>query len=146
MSAAQSQLSDFIFDLNPQSLRVPVIVASEAYKFCEKVQLDSVVYNELGSASEIVSLTIPAVGESGSGGYHANMHKIFYFSNYRSQDDKFVLSVANVLQLCIKIHSIFNIFITVTSDAADLGPVTTPQLQSGYRGAAERLQSDGSEG
>lgn len=35
---------------------------------------------------------------------------------------------------------------TVPVDAADLGPVTTPQLQSGYRGAAERLQSDGSEG
>lgn len=32
-----------------------MIVASEAYKFCEKVQLDSVVYNELGSATEIVS-------------------------------------------------------------------------------------------
>ena len=31
-----------------------MIVASEAYKFCEKVQLDSVVYNELGSAFEIV--------------------------------------------------------------------------------------------
>lgn len=57
-----------------------------------------------------------------------------------------MLSVANVLQLCIKIISIFLHFFSFTSDAADLGPVTTPQLQSGYRGAAERLQSDGSEG
>lgn len=56
-----------------QSLRVPVIVASEAYKFCEKVQLDSVVYNELGSASEIVS---HAQGESGAGGVHVNMNCI----------------------------------------------------------------------
>ena len=37
-----------------QSMRVPVIVASEAYKFCEKVQLDSIVYNELGSPLEII--------------------------------------------------------------------------------------------
>jgi translation initiation factor 2B subunit (eIF-2B alpha/beta/delta family) len=58
------------FHCNSQSLRVPVIVASEAYKFCEKVQLDSVVYNELGSASEIVS---HAQGESGAGGVHVNM-------------------------------------------------------------------------
>ena len=33
--------------------RVPVIVVSESYKFCEKVQLDSIVYNELGAAGEI---------------------------------------------------------------------------------------------
>ena len=64
----------FFYHLNLQSLRVPVIVASEAYKFCEKVQLDSVVYNELGSASEIVSLRTPAAGESGSGGYHVNIN------------------------------------------------------------------------
>lgn len=37
-----------------QALRIPVIVASESYKFCEKVQLDSIVYNELGSTAEIV--------------------------------------------------------------------------------------------
>ena len=33
--------------------RVPVIVVSESYKFCEKVQLDSIVYNELGAAGEV---------------------------------------------------------------------------------------------
>lgn len=36
--------------------RIPVIVAAESYKFCEKNQLDSIVYNELGSPSEIVSV------------------------------------------------------------------------------------------
>lgn len=45
-------------------MRVPVIVASEAYKFCEKVQLDSVVYNELGSASEIVSARNSSGGDA----------------------------------------------------------------------------------
>ena len=34
--------------------RIPVIVAAETYKFCEKVQLDSIVYNELGSQMELV--------------------------------------------------------------------------------------------
>jgi translation initiation factor eIF-2B subunit delta len=34
--------------------RVPVIFAAETYKFCEKVQLDSIVYNEIGSCSELV--------------------------------------------------------------------------------------------
>ena len=45
-------------------MRVPVIVASEAYKFCEKVQLDSVVYNELGSAFEIVDMRLAVVGDA----------------------------------------------------------------------------------
>ena len=43
-----------------------MIVASEAYKFCEKVQLDSVVYNELGSAFEIVDMR-PAVLSDAAG-------------------------------------------------------------------------------
>jgi translation initiation factor 2B subunit (eIF-2B alpha/beta/delta family) len=34
--------------------RVPVIFAAESYKFCEKVQLDSIVYNELGDYRELL--------------------------------------------------------------------------------------------
>ena len=34
-------------------LQIPVIVASESYKFSDKVQLDSIVYNELGQTSEV---------------------------------------------------------------------------------------------
>lgn len=44
---------------------VPVIVACEGYKFCEKVQVDSIVYNELGSPQEI------AVIEKGADGANA---------------------------------------------------------------------------
>ncbi|KAJ1434672.1 hypothetical protein B484DRAFT_417378 [Ochromonadaceae sp. CCMP2298] len=33
--------------------QIPVIVAAESYKFSEKVQLDSIVYNEMGKAAEI---------------------------------------------------------------------------------------------
>lgn len=41
--------------------QIPVIVAAESYKFSEKVQLDSIVYNELGNSSEIA-----VMGSSGS--------------------------------------------------------------------------------
>ena len=33
--------------------QIPVIVAAESYKFTEKVQLDSIVFNEIGNASEV---------------------------------------------------------------------------------------------
>ncbi len=33
--------------------QIPVIVAAESYKCSEKVQLDSIVFNELGHATEI---------------------------------------------------------------------------------------------
>lgn len=36
-----------------KSQRVPVIVLCESYKFSEKVQLGSIVFNEMGSTSEI---------------------------------------------------------------------------------------------
>lgn len=35
---------------------VPVIIAAESYKFCEKVQLDSIVFNEMGTCNELVVL------------------------------------------------------------------------------------------
>ena len=34
--------------------RVPVIFAAESYKFCDKVQLDSIVHNELGDYRELL--------------------------------------------------------------------------------------------
>jgi len=40
-----------------KSQGIPVIVACEGYKFCEKVQVDSIVYNELGAVNEIAVLT-----------------------------------------------------------------------------------------
>lgn len=40
-----------------KSRHIPVIVASESYKFSDKVQLDSIVFNELGHDSEIVTVT-----------------------------------------------------------------------------------------
>ena len=36
--------------------RVPVIVAAESYKFSEKVQLDSIVFNELGNTNEVIGM------------------------------------------------------------------------------------------
>jgi translation initiation factor eIF-2B subunit delta len=46
-----------------KSQRVPVLVAAESYKFCEKVQLDSIVHNELGSADEISILASKVTDE-----------------------------------------------------------------------------------
>jgi translation initiation factor 2B subunit (eIF-2B alpha/beta/delta family) len=48
-----------------RSKQVPVIVASESYKFSEKVQLDSIVFNELGNTREIAVMSVPQDG-SGS--------------------------------------------------------------------------------
>ena len=52
-----------------KSQRVPVIVLCETYKCSEKVQLGSIVFNELGATSEIAALeeAPPAVSESGHG-------------------------------------------------------------------------------
>ncbi len=44
------------------SKQIPVVVACESYKFSEKVQLDSIVFNELGSASEIAVMTLDSSG------------------------------------------------------------------------------------
>ena len=43
-----------------------MIVVSETYKFCEKVQLDSIVYNELGSPSELVKEVESSIEEESS--------------------------------------------------------------------------------
>ena len=46
-----------------KSKQIPVIVASESYKFSEKVQLDSIVFNELGHTSEIAIMALATEGE-----------------------------------------------------------------------------------
>lgn len=46
--------------------QIPVIVAAESYKFSEKVQLDSIVYNELGNSSEIAVMGSSSAGASGA--------------------------------------------------------------------------------
>ena len=43
--------------------QIPVIVAAESYKFSEKVQLDSIVYNELGQSSEIAVMGITGASD-----------------------------------------------------------------------------------
>jgi len=46
--------------------RVPVIFAAESYKFCEKVQLDSIVFNELGDYKELIPHQVGSAEESKS--------------------------------------------------------------------------------
>ena len=38
------------------SRRVPVIVAAESFKFSERIQLDAIVHNELGSIEELIEV------------------------------------------------------------------------------------------
>jgi translation initiation factor eIF-2B subunit delta len=38
-----------------KSFNVPVVVCCETYKFCEKVQTDALVYNELGNPNELLT-------------------------------------------------------------------------------------------
>ena len=45
-------------------LRVPVIVAAESYKFTDKVQIDSIVYNELADPHALMQAVDPAGPES----------------------------------------------------------------------------------
>lgn len=130
-----------------QAMRVPVIIASEAYKFCEKVQLDSVVYNELGSAFEIVNMRSHLEGEVAG-------------DRQKQEGDSY--SACQLLQLLPLSHSptsLNSIFILhsiplissplfplCSGGVSELALDPVPQLDSGYRGAAERLQADGSEG
>lgn len=67
--------------------QIPVIVAAESYKFSEKVQLDSIVFNELGHPSEIVGPSVtdndgaasPTVGSYA--GYRGSADKLSHHSS-----------------------------------------------------------------
>jgi translation initiation factor eIF-2B subunit delta len=72
--------------------QIPVIVASESYKFSDKVQLDSIVFNELGHSSEIVIPCPP--------GYESEDHDAALFipqfePGYRGSSDKLFTTSEN---------------------------------------------------
>ena len=77
---------------------IPVIVASESYKFSDKVQLDSIVFNELGHSSEI-AVMVPASEAQEITGIEAPAGQEFVAipqqnNGYRGSADK--LSLLNV--------------------------------------------------
>jgi translation initiation factor 2B subunit (eIF-2B alpha/beta/delta family) len=49
-----------------KSQQVPVLVVCETYKFSDKVQLDSMVFNELGSGEELIAEAMVGTGTNGS--------------------------------------------------------------------------------
>jgi translation initiation factor eIF-2B subunit delta len=49
------------------ALQIPVLVACESYKFSDKVQLDPIVFNELGHASEIAVMVSAAEAQEYTG-------------------------------------------------------------------------------
>jgi len=54
--------------LMARTAMVPFIVAAESYKFSERVQLDSIVNNELGAEEELININISASESGESGG------------------------------------------------------------------------------
>eukprot|EP01034_Spumella_vulgaris_P030861 gene30861-38143_t len=82
-----------------KSKQIPVIVTAESYKFTEKVQLDSIVFNELGSAAEVA--VVSPVGPNGElvavpqefRGYRGGMEKTADSSSSSGYSDFYNASV-----------------------------------------------------
>nr|XP_050860701.1 translation initiation factor eIF-2B subunit delta isoform X1 [Vespula vulgaris]XP_050860702.1 translation initiation factor eIF-2B subunit delta isoform X1 [Vespula vulgaris]XP_050860703.1 translation initiation factor eIF-2B subunit delta isoform X1 [Vespula vulgaris] len=55
--AVMSRVGTAQVALMARSFNVPVLVACETHKSCERVQTDSIVYNELGNADELIKHT-----------------------------------------------------------------------------------------
>lgn len=55
--AVMSRVGTAQVALMARSFNVPVLVACETHKSCERVQTDSIVYNELGNADELIKYT-----------------------------------------------------------------------------------------
>jgi translation initiation factor eIF-2B subunit delta len=54
--------------------RIPVIFAAESYKFTDKVQMDSIIFNELSDPSQLMKLSVPPAPLS-SAGSHSNQQQ-----------------------------------------------------------------------
>lgn len=98
-----------------KSKQIPVIVCAETYKFSDKVQLDSIVFNELGHSSEIVRLysaeeqqqraqlasfgdgnaAVSAFGPQLEGGYRGSADKLCI----EAQDNGSVIDTADLIAL-----------------------------------------------
>ena len=94
--------------------RVPVIVVSESYKFCEKVQLDSIVFNEVGAAGEIACTKAALVGPQ------------------ESASNSDIFPGCGALTDPLREQSV---------DEAGMEP--TPRVGGGYHGAADKLVEGG---
>merc|ERR1719453_490659 len=60
-----SRLGTAVVAMMAESNDLPVIVCCETYKFCEKVQLDSICSNELGNPDELVATRAREAGGAG---------------------------------------------------------------------------------
>ena len=64
--AALSRVGTAAVAMTAQTYRKPVMVCCETYKFCERVQLDSICWNELADPDDLVRG--PATSGSGTSG------------------------------------------------------------------------------
>lgn len=119
-----------------KSRHIPVIVASESYKFSDKVQLDSIVFNELGHPSELVKVSVgnaaaaaatTAASSSSAAGGSANDLMIGGYGGLQNVDGT-------------------GYTLTVTDPSnSSIAYTISPQLdQAGYRGSADKLAITGS--
>jgi len=60
-----SRLGTAVVAMMAESQSLPVIVCCETYKFCERVQLDSICSNEIGNPEELVATTAREAGGVG---------------------------------------------------------------------------------
>eukprot|EP01098_Paradermamoeba_levis_P011847 TRINITY_DN5099_c0_g6_i1.p1 TRINITY_DN5099_c0_g6~~TRINITY_DN5099_c0_g6_i1.p1 ORF type:complete len:532 (-),score=157.38 TRINITY_DN5099_c0_g6_i1:72-1601(-) len=55
--AVMSRVGTAVVAMMAHAFNRPVLVCCETYKFCERVQLDSICFNELGDAEELLTVT-----------------------------------------------------------------------------------------
>jgi len=106
---------------------VPVIAVCESYKFSERVQLDSIVSNELGSTREI------AVSD-GAGGCVAQLNSGYYGAANKADNDTLPYNVINLRYDCTPIGNIS----AVATEIGLIPATSVPVLLRELRGEMER--------
>jgi translation initiation factor eIF-2B subunit delta len=54
--AVLSRVGTAVVAMTAKAYNVPVMICCETYKFCERVQLDSICYNELGDPDQLIAV------------------------------------------------------------------------------------------
>lgn len=128
--------------------RVPVVVAAESYKFSDRVQLDSIVYNELGSVDEVavVSSEVDPKGPS-TGAITGTSVLVHVSPQEQSQYRGAYVSPSNsvggqgrgmpqIVNLRYDLTPMKNISVVAT-EVGLIPPTSIPVVMGEYRAAAE---------
>lgn len=121
-----------------QTRDVPVIVACEGYKFCEKVQVDAIVYNELGSPQEIAVAALTAEGLPGA----APQHVAAYRGGIGATGEGDQVLPFQVINLRYDLTPIRNISVVATETGL-IPPTSIPVLLREFKAEASAASSAG---